>query len=225
MSKDIYNDPAVQAEIDLARTLIPKTSKTYGGRPSKYSDALCELAYKICKNTGATNQQLADIFDVKIETINDWIVNKRNFAKAINKGKVIYDNIKVEKSLLKRALGYDLPVEEFEEVKQVNPVSGELEVTATKNKRTTKHIPGDVTAQAIWLNNRNPKRWKQKRNSDSNGTGKAQIVNNIAIIHTDKEHPNDNQRLLVDNVTECNSDTPALDQDNAINVQLDQQFK
>lgn len=59
-------------------------------------------------------------------------------------------NSKVEKALLKRALGYD-----YEEV-QTELIEGELRIA----KVTTKHVPPDVKACLSWLYSRRSDRWR-----------------------------------------------------------------
>lgn len=62
-------------------------------------------------------------------------------------------NAAVERTLLKRALGYDV-VEETEEL-----VEGQLRVT----KRTVRHIPPDIKACLSWLYSRRPDRWRAQQ--------------------------------------------------------------
>mgnify|MGYP006311803415 CR=1 FL=1 len=86
------------------------------------------------------------------------------FAEALKKGKQVVD-AKVEKSLLKRALGY-----EFEEVKVTVNESGQKKVEKTK-----KQIKPDTTAQIFWLKNRLPDKWRDKHEIDQN-------INNISGV-------------------------------------------
>lgn len=64
---------------------------------------------------------------------------------------------KVEKSLLKRSLGYN-----YKETKTTTEIVGGIEVV--KIEVFEKHMPPDVTACAIWLNNRKPQQFRRNHN-------------------------------------------------------------
>jgi len=72
---------------------------------------------------------------------------------------------KYEKSLLKRALGYD-----YEEMKVTVDESGQKKVEKTK-----KHVKPDTTAQIFWLKNRKPDKWKDKQEIEHD-------INNISSV-------------------------------------------
>ena len=56
------------------------------GRPTKYRPEFAKQARKLCK-LGATNQDLADFFEVDISTIWHWQTNHKPFFSALNLGK------------------------------------------------------------------------------------------------------------------------------------------
>lgn len=121
------------------------------GRPTKYKEEYCIQAEKLCKK-GFIDVEIADFFEVNVDTIYEWKKKHPKFSDALKDGKRHSDS-KVEDSLYNRALGY-----EFQEVKE------ELEGgTVTRTTKTTKQLAGDTTAQIFWLKNRQPERWRDKQ--------------------------------------------------------------
>lgn len=126
--------------------------------PAKYNSAYHDdwawsLAIK-----GATDEEIADAFDVSVRTIHRWKKDHDTFARALNEGKNIAD-AKVEKKLYERALGYS--VDETEKIVEVDTKTGETKPVRVKT--TTKHIAPDVMAQMYWLNNRKRSEWAQRQ--------------------------------------------------------------
>lgn len=119
------------------------------GRPTKYQgEETCRQASLFCK-LGATDAQLAELFEVNIDTIHEWKKVYPQFSDILKAAKAIPDD-EVEQSLLKRAKGYDLQT-----TKYANE-SGEMVV------REGKHFPPDTVACIFWLKNRRPKEWRDK---------------------------------------------------------------
>lgn len=119
-------------------------------RPSKYKDDYPDQAFKLCL-LGATDMQLADFFEVSITTIYNWKNDHSEFLDALNRAKSIQDQ-EVEKSLLQRAMGY---------------VTKETKVFCYKgeilSEEVDKYYPPDSTALIFWLKNRQPEKWRDKR--------------------------------------------------------------
>ena len=95
-----------------------------------------------------------------------WKIKFPAFSDAIKRGKAPVD-IEVENALLKRALGF-----EYEEVTtEIEDVptgkTGEDGKPIFKQrkhiKKTTKMVPPDTAAAFIWLKNRKPHQWREKR--------------------------------------------------------------
>lgn len=80
-------------------------------------------------------------------------------------------NAKVEKALLKRALGYDV-VEEQSEL-----VEGEMRVV----RRTQKHVPPDVKACLSWLYSRRSDRWRAAQEPIDNVANEVKTAKEILI--------------------------------------------
>jgi len=126
------------------------------GRPTNYKKEYDEQAYKLCL-LGATDKEMADFFNVKEQTINNWKKNHPSFFESIKRGKIVAD-ANVAKSLYHRALGYSHP-----EDKIFNDNGEPLIVP------TVKHYPPDPTAAIFWLKNRKPAEWRDKRDVQVEG--------------------------------------------------------
>lgn len=107
---------------------------------------------------GYTKQDIADRIGVHISTLQAWEKQYPEIKEALRKGREIID-YKVENALLRRALGYTT-----KEIKVVlgRQVKGGQTFQITKEV-VEKEIAPDVTACAIWLNNRRPDKWKRNR--------------------------------------------------------------
>lgn len=129
-------------------------------RPTKYNPAYHpRVAYELCSEFGSTDRQLAKIFEVDLATIHNWKkAHPEEFFSQIRAGKDYYDSRKMEKSLRKRGMGYRY-TETTKEPSRDPESLGKMVVTKT----ISKHIPGDVPAQKLWLINRDPKRWSDKQ--------------------------------------------------------------
>lgn len=121
------------------------------GRPTDYREEYDAIAAKMCE-LGATDQELADAFDVDPRTIYRWKHVHPSFCQSLNVGKEIADE-RVERSLYQRAIGY-----EQQEVKIFMPASAEVPVYAP----FTAKIAADTTAAIFWLKNRRSGAWRDK---------------------------------------------------------------
>jgi hypothetical protein len=126
-----------------------KTETNTGGRPTSFKAEYIELAYKFCL-LGATDEQLAEFFNVAKSTINLWKQKQPKFLDALKRGKVIAD-ANVAHSLYRRATGYSHPET------HVSNYQGEIIKT-----EITKHYPPDTTSCIFWLKNRQPDKWRDK---------------------------------------------------------------
>ena len=122
---------------------------TKAGRPTLYKPENGELARKFCM-LGATNDDLADCFEVSRSTIDGWIATIPEFAEGMRQGRDEADAGVVEK-LYSRAMGYSY------ETKKVLLCRGEP-VTVPH----TVHYPPDIRACIFWLRNRRPRHWLEK---------------------------------------------------------------
>ncbi len=118
---------------------------------------------------GLTDEQIAhDKIGISRTTLYEWKNRFPDIENALKKNKEIAD-IEVENALRKRALGYD-----WEEVRTEIISSGtvkggkfvEASKAQKKTTKTTRHVPGDVTAQIFYLKNRQPGIWRSKPPED-----------------------------------------------------------
>lgn len=119
-------------------------------RPTKYKAEFARLAEKYCR-LGATDAELADLFEVDVRTLYRWKAEHEPFCQALKLGKDSCDN-RVERSLFERATGYSHPdchISNFQGAITVTPI--------------VKHYPPDSTACIFWLKNRRPEQWREKQ--------------------------------------------------------------
>lgn len=102
------------------------------GRKSEYAPILDRAAFQLAL-LGLSNQEMADCFNISIQTFHSWTERHPSFLEAINKGRLPADG-EVAASLYRRAIGmtvrkersFFVPSEGGEEKKQV------IEVTLTE---------------------------------------------------------------------------------------------
>ncbi|NLW90671.1 MAG: hypothetical protein GXY34_03605 [Syntrophomonadaceae bacterium] len=133
-----------------------------GGRPTDYKEDYCKKAYKLCL-LGATDKEMADIFGVAESTLNLWKKEHKEFSESLKMGKEAAD-ANVANRLYQRAMGYQHP-----EDKIFNDNGEPLIVP------TTKHYPPDPTAAIFWLKNRQPQKWRDKQEIDTNISGGIEV--------------------------------------------------
>lgn len=139
---------------------------------------------------GLTEAQIAHNIGITYETLRTWKIKFPAFSDAIKRGKAPVD-IEVENALLKRALGF-----EYEEVTtEIEDVptgkTGEDGKPIFKQrkhiKKTTKVVPPDTAAAFIWLKNRKPKQWRDKREYVADVTENS--LKNMQTIASLINHP------------------------------------
>jgi hypothetical protein len=99
-------------------------------------------------------------FGVDEKTVDRWIAAKPSFKAAIERGRDAADG-KVAASLYERARGYS-----HEAVKIFMPTGASEPVYAPY----VEHYPPDTTAASLWLRNRQPKLWQDKREVEHSGS-------------------------------------------------------
>ena len=160
------------------------TPKPKKGRPSKYKPEFDVQAAKLCK-LGATDAQLADFFEVNIDTISEWKNVYPSFSVSLKQSKADAD-AQVVKSLFKRANGFSAPaVKIFQrntfkhKLKPLN-VNQELAEDAKVEEETgypsdalvvpyIEQYPPDTVACIFWLKNRDPANWREKIEQEITG--------------------------------------------------------
>ena len=129
-------------------------TKKKNGRPSMYKETHNEQARKLCL-LGATDESLANFFDVSVTTLNAWKKGHPKFLLSIREGKEVAD-ANVANALYNRAIGFSHPDT------HISNFQGGITVTPT-----VKHYPADTGAAFIWLKNRST--WKDKQEVEHSG--------------------------------------------------------
>ncbi len=133
------------------------------GRPTNYKKEYDEQAYKLCL-LGATDKEMADFFNVKEQTINNWKKDHPVFFESIKRGKIIAD-ANVAERLYTRATGYE------QKTDKIFQFQGEPVIVPT-----IEHIPPDTGAAIFWLKNRKKDQWRDKQDMDLNIKEMPEII-------------------------------------------------
>ena len=129
------------------------------GRPTKFKPEFAKQAAKLAE-LGATDQELADFFEIEVRTLYRWKHDHDEFCQALKSGKDIADE-RVERSLYQRAIGY-----EQDEVKIFMPSGATKPIYADYRAK----IAPDVTAAIFWLKNRRSQDWRDKQDIEHSGS-------------------------------------------------------
>ena len=121
------------------------------GRKSEYRIEYADQALKLCL-LGATDKELAEFFSVSEQTLNKWKKDYPEFLESLKKGKNIAD-ANVASRLYNRAIGYSCKATKF--------ATSEGRITDSKEYT-------DTTAAIFWLKNRQPEKWRDKKEVDAN---------------------------------------------------------
>jgi hypothetical protein len=146
------------------------------GRPSGLTPERVKQAEKLAK-LGATDQEVADFFEISRMTVTRWKESSPAFCAALKAGKAPADD-RVERSLYSRATGY-----EHDEV-DIRVVGGEVVQTPIR-----KFYPPDTVACIFWLKNRRPDKWRAQ---PEEGAGDAPAPTKVVIEVRDAGTPDPN---------------------------------
>jgi hypothetical protein len=124
------------------------------GRPTKYTTKHNEQAFKLCL-LGATDLELADFFEVHVDTIYEWQDKHVSFSESLNKGKIQAD-AEIAHSFYNRAKGFEI------ESEKIFQFEGSVIRADTKT-----YYPPDPGAAMSWLKNRQGKKWRDKTEVES----------------------------------------------------------
>jgi hypothetical protein len=126
--------------------------KSAAGRPSSFKPEFVKQAAKLCE-LGATDEEIADFFEVTVRTIYRWKHENDQFCQALKAGKEAADE-RVERSLYMKAVGY-----KTEAVKIFMPAGAEEPIYAPY----VENVQPDTTAAIFWLKNRRAETWRDKK--------------------------------------------------------------
>ena len=106
---------------------------------------------------GATQEQIAEFFNLHIDTITKWARNEspkyKRFQEALKRGKLEAD-MKVARGLYRRAVGFTYEELEVNESMLRTKEGKETNHKIVNTKRTMKYVVPDVKACIHWLRNR-----------------------------------------------------------------------
>jgi hypothetical protein len=164
---------------------------------------------------GFQQVELCKALGVGLEKFKSLSVAYPALATAFQDGMDKFDSGKVERALLKRALGYTYKekttttesamIQEVPERNDYVPGRGQgtkaalrqkmkeqllgcIKMPGEKVKTTVKkvHVPPDVTAIQTWLTNRDKQRWKNMKNIEVEGRVDHLHVHDVRVIEYDK---------------------------------------
>lgn len=145
-----------------------RQNKPGAGRPTSYKPEYAEMAYKFCL-LGASDERLAELFEVAVSTIYEWRRAIPEFSEAVSRGKDRAD-AEIASSLYHRAKGYEHPEDD------IRAVNGEIVITPT-----VKRYPPDTAAATLWLKNRQPKLWRDKVETELTGPDGGPIQHSLTV--------------------------------------------
>ena len=139
------------------------------------------MAYVACVEGGFTDKKLSLLFDVVQSTIDKWKHDFPEFKAALKKGKDKFDAEVVEKSFLKRCVGFSynettrepMLVDDFDNLDDEGRPGKVLKMVVTK--RIRKYVVPDAKGCMDWLCNRRPDRWKKLKHVEIAGKDGASI--------------------------------------------------
>lgn len=129
-----------------ARVKVKKKTGRHTLYKPEYNRQVQVLAEK-----GFIDREIAKIFGVTEQTVNNWKIEFPLFFESLKKGKAIADQ-RVVQGLYERATGYSHP-----DI-HITSYLGTVEKT-----EIIKHYPPDPTAAIFWLKNRDPANWRDKQ--------------------------------------------------------------
>ena len=166
----------------IGRPRIHPEKKNPVGRPKSFQEIFIHQAHSLCRDFGASDEQLQKHFKICETTLYKWKREYPEFAQAVIDGKDQFDNVIVENALLTRAKGFNYT----EEVRELGD-DGEMVVT----KQTEKKALPDVKAQEFWLSNRNSNRWRKAKHVEIGTEGDKGLTVNINTNVPDPLQPDE----------------------------------
>ena len=156
------------------------------GRPPQYKPEFAKQVMNYCL-LGATNKELGRVFGVDERTINRWLVTKPEFCQAVKDGREDAD-ANVAHALYRKATGtWTQPA-----VKIV----ADAKTGAEHVVHYEEHFPPDTAAAFIWLKNRQPHRWRDKKEVHETGDHASQQPVVFELSPAAQAHLDEVRRLL-----------------------------
>ena len=140
------------------------------GRPPSYREAFADQAYKM-RLLGLTVVNIADLLNISIPTLYEWLDKVPEFKEAWDKGGLQADG-EVVHSLFQRAKGYEHKAE------RIFMFKGGI-IRAPYIER----YPPDTPAAERWLYNRQPGFWKNRSTVAITGSDGGPLLPPVIIIN------------------------------------------
>lgn len=133
-----------------------------------YRAEYVDLARKFCL-LGATNDDLARMFEVDTSTLERWMNAHEELRASIKEGREEAD-AHVADRLFKRATGYS-----HEAVKIV----ADAKTGSEHIVPYTEHYPPDTTAAIFWLKNRRSDLWRDRHEHTGANGGPIEVITGV----------------------------------------------
>lgn len=140
------------------------------GRKTQYDSKVKPYLEEItdwCRN-GLIEKEICMRLGVGLSTFNRYKTDNRELREALKSGKQHAD-FKVEDALFKKATGYDYDEVTYAVVEEKDPNTGNKVTKRIPDKIVKKHVRADTTAAIFWLKNRQPDKWRDKRDVEHSG--------------------------------------------------------
>lgn len=151
----------------MSKRKDPKDYKKRG-RKSAFTEDKGKIALRLAKK-GKTNAEICEIVGMTSKSLIRWRKDREDFARAFKQNKIDADK-EVERSLYERACGYE---HESEEIKIIEGANGEVSVARAP---IIKKYPPDPTSMIFWLKNRQPDKWRDKKDIGLEGEVEIEVV-------------------------------------------------
>jgi len=170
--------PKTKAKPKSKAAAKPKSkakAKDKGGAPTKYHERFNDEVFKLCL-LGAIDEDIADFFNIKKSTLNNWKKRHPKFMASITRGKIDAD-ANVAKSLYESATGFKCKKDLVFKVK-AGKGKEKLEKMTIEEQ-----MPPDYRSISFWLRNRQPDKFREK--VDVEHAGEVEIIRIIDDIPKD----------------------------------------
>lgn len=154
IKKKVTKKKTVKKKTTTKKKIAKKVLKegSVDGRPTKFNaDKLAHM--KSLYEMGRTDKQVAAAVGVSHITLHNWKHSHPDFFSSLKDWKIQADK-NVEVSLWQRANGYTAKEEK---------VFCDAKTGMLTTKMVDKHYPPDPTSMIFWLKNRQPQKWRDKR--------------------------------------------------------------
>lgn len=142
--------------------------KDVGGRPTKYNPKYHNPWVRSLAREGLTGKQIAAELGIAESTLYKWASENPEFSECINEGRESADAM-VEAAMFRKAIGCTIT-----ETRMIGAPNGNGGVTPAKVEKVTREVLPDTAACIFWLKNRQPDKWRDKREYEHQITDEMQ---------------------------------------------------